>query len=67
MIFIVIGLAITAAWSSMFASILYRWMFQTAPFFATVTTFAFIILVFTVALAVVCQIGFGRGLPAFRK
>ena len=51
----------------MFASILYRWTFQNFPFFATVTVIAFVILVMTVALALVCTWGFGKGLPQYRE
>jgi hypothetical protein len=64
--FLVSGLAIVAAWSSMFASILYQWTFQNFPFFATVTVTAFIVLVITVALGIICRLNFGHGLPKYR-
>ncbi|KAL5504727.1 hypothetical protein ACEPAH_7390 [Sanghuangporus vaninii] len=67
LIFLITGLALCAAWTSMFASIMYRWSFQNFPFFATLTISAFIVLAGTVALAVVCRINFGKGLPQYLK
>ncbi|KAL5512611.1 hypothetical protein ACEPAG_3264 [Sanghuangporus baumii] len=67
LIFLITGLALCAAWTSMFASVMYRWSFQNFPFFAALTISAFIVLVGTVALAVVCRINFGKGLPRYLK
>ncbi|OCB85097.1 hypothetical protein A7U60_g7722 [Sanghuangporus baumii] len=67
LIFLITGLALCAAWSSMFASVMYRWSFRNFPFFATLTISAFIVLVGTVALALVCRIDFGKGLPQYLK
>ncbi|KAH8115390.1 hypothetical protein DFH11DRAFT_1759676 [Phellopilus nigrolimitatus] len=66
-IFLVVGVAITAAWSSMFASVLYMWTFQNFPFFATMTISSFIVLIITLALALLCRKNFGKGLPEYLK
>ncbi|KAI5120283.1 hypothetical protein M0805_005340 [Coniferiporia weirii] len=65
--FLVIGMAIVAAWSLMFANAMYRWTFQTFAFFAVMTVGSFILLVATLGLALVCFSNFGMGLPQYLK
>ncbi|EJD08007.1 uncharacterized protein FOMMEDRAFT_164787 [Fomitiporia mediterranea MF3/22] len=67
LVFIIIGMLLCAAWTTMFANVLYRWAMQNFPFFATLTITAFIVLVATVILAVICRMHFGRGLPQYLK
>lgn len=45
----------------------YRTIFKSWRFFATVTVTAFILLVLTVALGVICYLNYGKGLQAYRK
>lgn len=67
LVFLVVGLFITASWTTMFANVLYRWTFENFPFFATLSISAFIVLVIVMILAVICRLNFGKGLPQFYK
>ncbi|THG93525.1 hypothetical protein EW145_g8355, partial [Phellinidium pouzarii] len=49
-VFLVVGATVTIAWSTMFASSVYRWTFQNFPFFATMTVTSFVVLVITLGL-----------------
>ncbi|KAK0200984.1 hypothetical protein DFS33DRAFT_1356270 [Desarmillaria ectypa] len=51
----------------MFASPLYRFIFMAWPFFATMTVTAYILLVATSALGVVCRLHFDKGLAQFLR
>ncbi|KAG2008745.1 hypothetical protein CC2G_014139 [Coprinopsis cinerea AmutBmut pab1-1] len=49
----------------MFSSALYRAIFMGWQFFATVTVTSFTLLVFTIALGILCRINFGKGLAGY--
>lgn len=66
-LFFGVGMFLVVVWAAMFGSVIYRWTFQNSPFFATMTITAFLILVATLALAVVCRLNFGKGLMEFCK
>ncbi|KAK0236774.1 hypothetical protein EDD85DRAFT_586533 [Armillaria nabsnona] len=51
----------------MFASNLYRFIFMSWPFFATMTVTTYILLVATSALGVVCRLHFDKGLAQFLR
>ncbi|SJL08436.1 uncharacterized protein ARMOST_11800 [Armillaria ostoyae] len=51
----------------MFASPLYRFIFMSWPFFATMTVTTYILLVATSALGVVCRLHFDKGLAQFLR
>lgn len=51
----------------MFASTAYKRLFDNFPFFAAVSIAAYVILVFTNVLAVLCRVNFGKGLPQYRQ
>lgn len=51
--------------SAMFSSGLYRYIFKTWPFFATVTVTAYIFTVATLVLGVLCRLNFGKGLAHY--
>ncbi|KAF6750816.1 hypothetical protein DFP72DRAFT_969167 [Ephemerocybe angulata] len=64
-LFIGISALFVAVSSVMFASNLYRCIFMTWQFFSTVTVTAFIFLVFTAALGVICFLNYGKGLKQY--
>ncbi|KAJ3992423.1 hypothetical protein F5050DRAFT_1579599 [Lentinula boryana] len=49
-----------------YSSSLYRFIFQTWPFFATMTITSYLLIVLTSILGIWCRANFGRGLPEFR-
>ncbi|KIM77424.1 hypothetical protein PILCRDRAFT_12062 [Piloderma croceum F 1598] len=57
--FLFLGLILVIISSALFASVLYRFIFQTWPFFAAV--FAYILLVLTTILDVSCRLKFRNG------
>ncbi|KAG6908705.1 hypothetical protein DXG01_003638 [Tephrocybe rancida] len=63
--FSVISIFLVAVSSLMFFSDLYRFIFVTWPFFATLTVTAFILIVTTALLGVWCRLNFGRGLSHY--
>ncbi|KAH6918013.1 hypothetical protein BKA70DRAFT_1245939 [Coprinopsis sp. MPI-PUGE-AT-0042] len=63
--FFVLSVVLLGISSVMFASALYRTIFNRWSFFATLTLTSFILLVLTTALGVVCRINFGKGLAEY--
>lgn len=51
--------------TAMFFSSFYRYIFTTWPFFATLTVTAYILIVATSVLAVMCRLNFGKGLAHY--
>jgi len=45
----------------------YRYIFSSWPFFATITIAAFIFFIGTTALGTICRLNFGQGLAQYRK
>ncbi|KAH9481284.1 hypothetical protein JR316_0005806 [Psilocybe cubensis] len=50
---------------TMFSSNIYRYIFSTWPFFATITITAFVLLVGTTVLGIICRLHFGEGLAHY--
>ncbi|KAJ4481038.1 hypothetical protein J3R30DRAFT_3700592 [Lentinula aciculospora] len=67
LIFAGISLLLLASSSGIFASPLYQFIFQTWPFFATMTITSYLLIVITSVLGVWCRTQFGKGLPEFLK
>ncbi|KAF8910614.1 hypothetical protein CPB84DRAFT_1743449 [Gymnopilus junonius] len=65
-LFCLISLLLLGTSIAMFASDLYRYIFSTWPFFATITVTSFLFLVGTTVLAVICRLNFGQGLAHYR-
>jgi len=63
--FFFLGLILVAVSSAMFAGALYRFVFNTWSFFATMTVFAYIQLVLTSILGILCRLKFGNGLTDY--
>ncbi|KAJ3752849.1 hypothetical protein EV360DRAFT_75002 [Lentinula raphanica] len=66
-VFAGLSLLLLASSSGIFASPLYQFIFQTWPFFATMTITSYLLIVFTSILGVWCRTNFGRGLSEFLK
>ncbi|KLO11581.1 hypothetical protein SCHPADRAFT_905925 [Schizopora paradoxa] len=66
-LFFGVGTFLIVVWAAMFGSTIYLWTFQNSPFFATMTITAFLILVTTMGLAIVCRLNFGKGLLEFLR
>ncbi|KAF9048021.1 hypothetical protein BDZ89DRAFT_1057978 [Hymenopellis radicata] len=69
-LFVVFGLLslfLLGVSSFMFASDLYRLIFDSWPFFATITVTAYVLLVVTSFLAIVCRLHFGKGLKEYLR
>uniref|UniRef100_A0A8H8CEP1 Uncharacterized protein n=1 Tax=Psilocybe cubensis TaxID=181762 RepID=A0A8H8CEP1_PSICU len=64
-IFCAISIFLLSISTLMFFSPLYRYIFMTWPFFATVTVTAYVLTVFTSVLAIVCRLNFGKGLAHY--
>ena len=56
---------ILALWPPMFASPVYRYVFRTWSFFASVSIASYLFLIATTIMAVICRLHFGRGLGHF--
>jgi hypothetical protein len=63
--FLFLGFCIILAWSIMFYSLVYRWTFIQWPFFATLTIEAFIVLIASCILGIICWRNFNKGLGHF--
>ena len=61
------GIFVTVIWTLMFFSPLYRFVFNTWPFFATMTVTSYIFLVATSILGALCRLNFGKGLAHYRR
>lgn len=59
------GIFVTVIWTLMFFSPLYRFVFNTWPFFATMTVTSYIFLVATSILGALCRLNFGKGLAHY--
>ncbi|KAJ3793050.1 hypothetical protein GGU11DRAFT_760243 [Lentinula aff. detonsa] len=66
-VFAGISLLLLASSSGIFASPLYRFIFRTWPFFATMTITSYLLIVLTTILGIWCRANFGRGLPEFLR
>ncbi|KAF9456388.1 hypothetical protein BDZ94DRAFT_1275823 [Collybia nuda] len=64
-IFVVLSAVLLTILTLMFASPLYRFIFRTWPFFATMTVTSYILMVATILLAIWCRLNFGKGLAHF--
>jgi len=67
LIFAGISLLLLASSSGIFASPLYQFIFQTWPFFATMTITSYLLVVATFFLSIWCRTQFGKGLPEYLK
>ncbi|ETW82980.1 hypothetical protein HETIRDRAFT_426430 [Heterobasidion irregulare TC 32-1] len=56
---------VTVIWTLMFFSPVYRFVFNTWPFFATMTVTSYIFLVATSVLGALCRLNFGKGLAHY--
>jgi hypothetical protein len=65
--FFITSLSFLAVWGAMLASQIYRFMFFTWSFFATVGIFAGLLLVTVVCLSVYVFLNFGLGLTEYRE
>ncbi|TEB36636.1 hypothetical protein FA13DRAFT_1682795 [Coprinellus micaceus] len=63
--FAVLSAGLLAISGVMFGSDAYRTIFKLWGFFATVTVTSFILLVFTVALGILCYLNYGKGLREY--
>ncbi|PPR00909.1 hypothetical protein CVT26_015519 [Gymnopilus dilepis] len=66
-IFCAISCLLLAISSALFSSPVYRYIFTTWPFFATVTITAYVLLMATSILGVVCRLNFGKGLAHYLR
>ncbi|KAJ2915349.1 hypothetical protein MD484_g5063, partial [Candolleomyces efflorescens] len=66
-VFLFLSAVLVAISSVMFSSNLYRCIFMAWSFFATVTVTAFVMLVLTAALGVLCYFNYGKGLAHYLK
>ncbi|THU93835.1 hypothetical protein K435DRAFT_669544, partial [Dendrothele bispora CBS 962.96] len=66
-VFWIISLLLLTSASAIFASPLYIFIFQSWPFFATMTIVSYILIVATTVLGLICRLHFGKGLPEFLK
>ena len=64
--FFAISLGFVALWGVMLHSSIYRYMFFTWSFFATMSIFAFLCLVSLLGLSIYVFLNFGLGLPEYR-
>ncbi|KIK56193.1 hypothetical protein GYMLUDRAFT_47407 [Collybiopsis luxurians FD-317 M1] len=67
LIFAIISFLLLASSSAIFASPLYQFIFQTWPFFATLTIVSYLLILVTTTLGVWSRTQFGKGLPEFLK
>ncbi|GLB44647.1 hypothetical protein LshimejAT787_1702740 [Lyophyllum shimeji] len=65
LIFSAISVVLVGLSSMMFASALYRFIFNSWPFFTTITVTAYVLTVATALLGVWCRLNFGKGLKHF--
>lgn len=63
--FFVVSLGFVVLWGIMFHSSIYRYMFFTWSFFATMSIFAFLLLISILGLSVYIFLNFGLGLPEY--
>ena len=64
--FLFLGIFYIASWGVMFYSLVFRWTFASWPFFASLTVAAFVMLIASCVLGVVCWRNFDKGLAHFR-
>ncbi|KAJ2932080.1 hypothetical protein H1R20_g5012, partial [Candolleomyces eurysporus] len=66
-VFLFLSAVLIAISSVLFSSNLYRCIFTSWSFFATVTVTAFVLLVLTAAMGVLCYFNYGKGLAHYLK
>jgi len=64
--FLFLGVFYIASWGAMFYSLVFRWTFASWPFFASLAVAAFVMLIASCVLGVVCRKNFDKGLAHFR-
>ncbi|KAF8064161.1 hypothetical protein FPV67DRAFT_1420008 [Lyophyllum atratum] len=64
-VFSVISVFLVGVSTMMFTSAIYRFIFMSWPFFATITVTSFVLILVTTLLGVWCRLNFGRGLAHF--
>lgn len=63
--FFTLGLFFIASWAVMFYSLVFRWTFNSWPFFASLTVAAFVMMFGSCALGILCWMNFNKGLAQF--
>ncbi|TFK37642.1 hypothetical protein BDQ12DRAFT_685042 [Crucibulum laeve] len=64
-VFCAISLFLLIISTMMFFSPLYRYIFISWPFFATITVTSYVLVVVTTLLAILCRVNFGKGLSHY--
>lgn len=67
LIFFGVSVGFLAIWGAMFASQIYRFMFNTWSFFGTMSITACLLLITVLGLSVYAFLNFGLGLPEYCK
>jgi len=65
LLFSVLSIVLLTIFTSLFWSGLYRFMFSSWPFFTTITVTAYVLVVFSLILAIWCRFNFGHGFAHF--
>ena len=65
--FLFLGIFFIASWGVMFSSLLFRWTFASCPFFSSFTVVAFVIMIASWVLGVICWRNFNEGLAYHRS
>jgi hypothetical protein len=65
-VFLFLGIFYITSWGVMFYSQAFRWTFASWPFFASLTVAAFVMLIASFVLGVICRKNFDKGLAHFR-
>jgi len=63
--FLFLGFLYVAGWGIMFCSLEYRWTFLRWPFFAALTAEAFVVMIASCVLGVMCRRNFDKGLAHY--
>lgn len=66
-IFLIIAFVIISGWAIMFYSLVYRWTFVQWPLLACYTIEAYIVLIGSIVLGIICWLNFGKGLAHYRQ
>ncbi|KAL1747432.1 hypothetical protein HDZ31DRAFT_80418 [Schizophyllum fasciatum] len=65
LLFLLLGFVYLFAWTFMFYSVTYRWLFTNWPFLGAFTVASILLIVASIALAIVCRVHFDRGLRQY--
>uniref|UniRef100_D8PNX4 Expressed protein n=1 Tax=Schizophyllum commune (strain H4-8 / FGSC 9210) TaxID=578458 RepID=D8PNX4_SCHCM len=65
LLFLFLGFVYLFAWTFMFYSSTYRWLFITWPFLGAFTIASILLIVASIILAIVCRVHFDRGLKHY--